>query len=383
MSKNAPNLTRHTIHSQTLGPLLLTRALAQGTHGCLYHAVSLSDTSSQFAVKHIPNAHLPPQIRHLQYTEAEIQHALADVDNVAHMYEACAAEGEGNGWFLIMEYLENGDLYEWLLNREQKSGLLAEGEAKWLLLQLMDAMVDMHARGIYHRDLKPENVLIGSDEEGRIVLKITDFGMATRERFTSERGYGSLIYMPPEALDNATSKPSQTLLDVSKHDVWAMAQIALNLFLAISAWHTPTLADNCYAFFQRSPRTHLMRYLRVSTEFNSILAQCFQDTPQARPSMNELRDLVIQCEKFTVTEQEFEHRKNFWDWSKAETNTTTQILASAGFQDVEFDSGVDVEEEIKPEEEKEPSCPPWSPVKAARRLKSKIGAVMGRKSTHV
>ena len=37
----------------------------------------------------------------------------------------------------------------------------------------------MHSHGISHRDLKPDNVIVGFDEDGLLVVKIIDFGVAT------------------------------------------------------------------------------------------------------------------------------------------------------------------------------------------------------------
>ena len=54
-----------------------------------------------------------------------------------------------------------------------------------------------------HRDLKPENLLCEEDEDGEIVIKLTDFGFATR--FGEERKetiqVGSPLYMAPELFD--------------------------------------------------------------------------------------------------------------------------------------------------------------------------------------
>ena len=61
-----------------------------------------------------------------------------------------------------------------------------------IMLQVLDAVAELHSRGIAHRDLKPSNVLL---EEDRVLL--VDFGLASRTDDT-HYGLGSPGYMAPE-----------------------------------------------------------------------------------------------------------------------------------------------------------------------------------------
>ena len=45
-----------------------------------------------------------------------------------------------------------------------------------ILAQLSLALVHSHARKIYHRDVKLSNIFVMSDEDGRIRVKLGDFG---------------------------------------------------------------------------------------------------------------------------------------------------------------------------------------------------------------
>ena len=67
--------------------------------------------------------------------------------------------------FLVMEYLEGGDLEMELRRR----GALPIGEAVGYALQACAAMQEAHERGIVHRDLKPTNLFLadGGAEPGR------------------------------------------------------------------------------------------------------------------------------------------------------------------------------------------------------------------------
>ena len=74
-----------------------------------------------------------------------------------------------------------------------------------LMCQLLEALAHVHARGILHRDIKPDNILVVRDADGRLALKVTDFGVAaalgeaTSTRLTVEGGaVGTPAYMAPE-----------------------------------------------------------------------------------------------------------------------------------------------------------------------------------------
>lgn len=53
-----------------------------------------------------------------------------------------------------------------------------------------------HAQGISHRDIKPENFIVTSDEKDRkVIVKLSDFGLATLDRFSADVDCGSAPYM--------------------------------------------------------------------------------------------------------------------------------------------------------------------------------------------
>ena len=58
--------------------------------------------------------------------------------------------------FVIMELIQGGELFEYLLDR----GPLQEDVALHVFRQVMGAITYMHDRGVVHRDLKAENLLV-------------------------------------------------------------------------------------------------------------------------------------------------------------------------------------------------------------------------------
>ncbi|CAE8619425.1 unnamed protein product, partial [Polarella glacialis] len=76
--------------------------------------------------------------------------------------------------YLVMELVEGGELFEDIVSH----GCLTESEARYVFLQLADALRYIHSKGVVHRDLKPENILVDKKESrpGLPEVKISDFG---------------------------------------------------------------------------------------------------------------------------------------------------------------------------------------------------------------
>jgi len=53
-----------------------------------------------------------------------------------------------------------------------------EPQASRIATQLLSALAYIHSQGIVHRDVKPENILLVSDDEDDLTVKLSDFGLA-------------------------------------------------------------------------------------------------------------------------------------------------------------------------------------------------------------
>ncbi|HEY9724075.1 MAG TPA: protein kinase, partial [Oscillatoriaceae cyanobacterium] len=132
--------------------------------------------------------------------EAEIHLALKHPNIVP----ALDAGLEGDRHYLVMEY-QAGHSWHSLLEDEAERKNLTLPRILELGSQLCKALHYMHEHGVVHRDIKPANLLISPIGH----LKVTDFGMARRSFgpgiTQSKMMLGTLNYMSPEQLLDATS----------------------------------------------------------------------------------------------------------------------------------------------------------------------------------
>jgi len=100
--------------------------------------------------------------------------------------------------YLIMEYLEGGDLLQFIMDR----GCFSENVARRLFRELCQAVNYLHDKSIVHRDLKPENILLTEKSEATH-LKIADFGLARMNMKSADckTFCGTPHYFAPEVIN--------------------------------------------------------------------------------------------------------------------------------------------------------------------------------------
>ncbi|KAG8834172.1 hypothetical protein FRC18_002459 [Serendipita sp. 400] len=140
---------------------------------------------------------------------------LIDHPNVLSLYDVWETS---NDLYLILEYVPNGELFDYLVAR----GRLSAQEALQYFQQIISAVDYCHSFNIAHRDLKPENLLL--DRENNI--KVADFGMAAWEGGAGMlvTSCGSPHYASPEVVEGKTYKGHIS-------DVWSCGVILYALLV--------------------------------------------------------------------------------------------------------------------------------------------------------
>lgn len=176
-------------------------------------------TSKPCAVKTLKKHHLNHARKAAILNELEL-HLSLDHPNVVKLEQFF--EDEENV-YLVLEYLEGGELFERLSER----GRFSENEACDVLRQMLMATAYLHSRRIVHRDLKLENFMYQSQDSSH--LKVIDFGLACRlgpeEVLASV--CGSQDYLAPEVLSQSYTE---------KADIWALGVMTYTLLCGNFPW---------------------------------------------------------------------------------------------------------------------------------------------------
>ncbi|WP_438014451.1 serine/threonine-protein kinase [Sorangium sp. So ce315] len=204
------------------------RLIASGAMGAVHEVVHL-ETERRRALK-VMHAHLfqSEEMRERFKREARIA-AHIESDHIVDVFDAGVDEATGMP-FLVMELLRGEELGQ----RLQRVGRLPPDEAVTYLHQAALALDRTHAANIVHRDLKPANLFLSQREDGSVLVKILDFGVAklVAEGATAAgatRSLGTPLYMAPEQFQVGKKLTGAA-------DIHALGQMAFTLLVGKPYW---------------------------------------------------------------------------------------------------------------------------------------------------
>jgi eukaryotic-like serine/threonine-protein kinase len=141
-------------------------------------------------------------------------------------------DGPKDTAYLVMELVE-GDPLAAILAKERR--ISAEYTLE-VLEQAGVALQAAHERGYVHRDVKPGNIMVTHAADGRIVVKLTDFGIAKAADAApvtrSGMVMGTAHYIAPEQALGHEAEPAS--------DVYSLAVVGYECL----AGHRPFLSEN-------------------------------------------------------------------------------------------------------------------------------------------
>ncbi len=187
--------------------------------------------------------------------------------------------------FMVMEYLEGGDLAAWVKQR----GAMPIEQAVEFLLQACVAVADAHALGIVHRDLKPANLFCVRRSDGQLSIKVLDFGISkltvrggswtrTAEGMAFTKTsvlMGSPLYMSPEQMQSSKGVDART-------DIWALGVILFELITGRAPFLAETVTELAIKI-ATEPTPAVRAFLPgVPAALEAVVAKCLEKDARRR-----------------------------------------------------------------------------------------------------
>ncbi|MEK7833851.1 MAG: protein kinase [Acidobacteriota bacterium] len=181
---------------KTLSHYRIIEQLGQGGQATAYKAEDTRLNRLVVLKTLLPELAASPTARRRFEREAKLASVL-DHPNICAIFDI----GESEGWFyIVMPFIPGRTLKQVVAGQplELRSALS-------IAIQIADALVAAHARGIVHRDIKPSNIIV--NDQGQV--KVLDFGLAKMlggdelydpDKSMTELGvpYGTMGYGSPE-----------------------------------------------------------------------------------------------------------------------------------------------------------------------------------------
>lgn len=208
----------HPSKSSTNG-YAMTYKIGEGSFADVRVAISRKskDNGKKVVIKQIKYAFVLPKYRNELAWEFNILSQLKH-PGIVELYDVYKHKED---YYMVMEYLSGGELFDSLCAREY----YCEEDARRVLLNIMQAVSYMHMHNVIHRDIKPENLIL-RDKSKHPQVKLVDFGFARVLREGTDPPSdlrGTALYVSPEMVKR---------LPYGKEvDIWSLG---CNLYIMLS-----------------------------------------------------------------------------------------------------------------------------------------------------
>src|SRR5438094_225731 len=103
--------------------------------------------------------------------------------NLAMLYDF--AQLEDGSYYMVWEYIDGTNIQKWI----GQNGAMPSRLAIEISIQALNGLEHLHSMGLIHRDISPENIMLSQDHNGKLLVKVIDFGIA-KQLAEGEGGQG-------------------------------------------------------------------------------------------------------------------------------------------------------------------------------------------------
>ena len=273
----------------------ILQTLGKGSYGFVAKVKSKKNDKI-YAMKMIDFSLIKDQTeKQLSIDEIQIIKSL----NSPHIIKFYDSFNIGERYYILMEYINNGDLKGYITAHQNMKTPVPEKELWQIFYQCMSGLSYIHQNNLIHRDIKPANLFLTDDK----VIKIGDFGVSAKRKYNQnyrnnldqKKGFqkenlmiGTPLYMSPEIFNHQNYG--------SKVDVYSMGCT----FYELCYFSPPRMPFPVVKFVNNQiqiftdlkdiePKFNKNMY---SPAINNLLSKMIEKDSNKRPSTSEIFKII-------------------------------------------------------------------------------------------
>ena len=222
------------------------------------------------------------KVKLLNLSDKEKENALNEVrilasvkSNYVVSYKEAFFDEKDRTLCIVMEFADNGDLYQKIVEHKKKAVFFEESEIWRVFIQLVKGLKALHDLKILHRDLKSANVFLYTNGDAKIgdlnVSKVTRAGVGHTQT-------GTPYYASPEVWKDCPYD--------NKSDIWSLGCVLYEMITL----KPPFRAQDMEGLYKRVIKG---QYSKIPERFSNDLFQIIQFLLQVNPNQRPSCDQIL------------------------------------------------------------------------------------------
>ena len=273
--------------------------LGEGAYSTVYKVKRLID-GNIYALK---------KVKLLNLSEKEKSNALNEVRILASIkstyvisYKEAFFDEKDSTLGIVMEYADNGDLYQKIVSHKKTANFFEESEIWKIFIQLVKGLKALHDLKILHRDLKSANVFLFKND----IAKLGDLNVSkVLKKGLSYTQTGTPYYASPEVWKD---QPYD-----NKSDIWSLGCVLYEMITL----RPPFRAENMEGLYNKVIKGYVNKIPdRFSNDIFIIVKLLLQVNPENRPTCEEILKhpiVVKRIEYFSSFDDAKYSQEEFYD----------------------------------------------------------------------
>jgi len=276
-----------------IGQYCISGVIASGGMGTVYQAYPIKEKKRTVAIKVLKEGvdERPDFIKRFK-REGEIIDRL-DHPNIVKILE----RGSHNERpYIVMEYLSGKTLEQYL--QENKLSVL---EKLLIMLQISQAIEQMHKQKIMHCDIKGQNIMVCKNPMSTsVIVKILDFGLAKMGHHSRLTTVGMIMGTLNHTAPELFYEPSPTL----QADIYSLGVVFYSILTGNLPFENDSEAILLKQILHQEPKAPGSFSSGISSQINILILQMLDKHPSSRPDAEQVISALKNEIKITLAKED-------------------------------------------------------------------------------